>query len=196
AQQWQELFVTEKPPMRQGNENTVLAPAGLYETKDGEYMSIAILREEHWHKLCSALELGELQNHEKFSSNILRLENREALESIIIPIFKSKTLKDWLKYLSDHDILVAPVNNLAQIQKNERYMSGIPLIDIPENEFTNTYGKAGEKSVALPIQFNNNQKQVARYGPPKRGEHTDEIMKELGYNKEKVASFKKHNVIF
>src|SRR5699024_9234103 len=58
AQQWQELFVTEKPPMRQGNENTVLAPAGLYETKDGEYMSIAILREEHWHKLCSALELG------------------------------------------------------------------------------------------------------------------------------------------
>lgn len=181
AQQWQEYLITQKTPKRDGNRNSVLAPAGLYETKDNKYLTIAILREEHWDKFCRSLELDFLLKNPDFKTNVLRLQNRDELEKHLIPLFKSYTQEYWIKFLKEKDILVAPVNNLNEIHEDPLLMSSIPFIKLPQNYLSTKYEIGGDIAVGMAINFNESGGGQARFGPAAKGEHTKDILSELGY---------------
>lgn len=195
AQQWQEYFITNKIPRRSGNRNTVLAPAGLYETSDEKHITLAILREEHWDKFCTALGRPDLLKVEEFKTNVLRLENREQLENILVPLLKSKSQEYWIEYLNEYDVLVAPVNDIGSIHADKELMSGIPLIDIPHNHFSSIYGEASKISIGLPIKFGVNTNTQARYGPPAKGEHTVEVLSELNFSAHDILKWEENKVI-
>lgn len=196
AQQWQEFLITKKVPQRMGNKNSVLAPAGLYETKGGNHISLAILREEHWHKFCEALEIEFLLNDMDLKTNMDRLKNREKIEAIIIPIIKKKSQEYWIQFLNERDILVAPVNDLNQIYSDKELMSGIPIVNIPNNYYSKIYGEASKKSIGLPIKFNDASEVQARYGPAAKGEHTIEILEELNFEIEKIIELQKNEEVY
>ena len=61
-------------PARQGNQNSLLAPAGAFEVAGGRYITIAVLRDLHWKKFCSALNLEPLAEHERYATNAARLK--------------------------------------------------------------------------------------------------------------------------
>src|SRR5690606_25849695 len=66
AQPWQELIASGESPRRTGNRNPSLAPAGLFQAADKKYFSLVVLREEHWCKLCHALDKTELLDIQKY----------------------------------------------------------------------------------------------------------------------------------
>src|SRR5690606_36452564 len=103
-----EHMATGRLPPRQGNQNSLLAPAGALEVAGGRYITIAVLRDSHWKKFCAALGLDALEQDGRFASNAGRVGNRAALHALIVPLLKSKPAEYWLERLRAADILCGP----------------------------------------------------------------------------------------
>jgi len=187
-QQWQEYIFTGSPPKRVGNKNSVLSPAGIYEVLNDERITIAVLRDEHFVKLCKALHIDYLLDDERYKTNELRLINRESLDEVLVPIFKKQSKSYWLAFLEKSDILVAPVNTIADIDQDEHLRNCIPFYTIPSSPLLEKYQRSEVEVVGLPIRFEN-EKEELKYPPPLKGEHTTTILQELGYSKEAIEQF-------
>lgn len=193
-QQWQEYFFTGAPPNRVGNKNSVLSPAGMYEVLNGEYITISVLRDEHFVKLCKALQLEHLLADERFATNELRLINRDLLEEELIPLFKTKSKQEWLHFLIEQDILVAPVNTIADIAQDEQLMKCIPFYKMKDTPLLNKYDQEEMDVIGFPIGLPN-QSSVMKYHPPLKGEQTKEILKQLGKSEDTIQQLMDKGII-
>lgn len=176
-----------KTPQRQGNQNTNLAPAGAFKTSDERYLSIAVLRDSHWTKFCSAMEFGDLAEDPRFVTNALRVENRAVLDDIIVPMFASQPAALWLERLRAADILCGPINDFADIAADKSLCVGLPLVDsmAPSVPF----------AMGVPIRLNGDYADTVRPAPAK-GEHTREILTEFDYGTDEVEAFFRDGVVF
>lgn len=167
-------------PVRQGNQNGNLAPAGAFQVIGGRYIAIAVLRDEHWRKFCTAMDLDQLADDERFRTNTARVRNRAELDRVIVPILASKPSEYWLQSLRAADILCGPINTLADVAADAALAEHLPLIDplIP--------GVA--RIMGTPIRFNGDYF-TADLPAPKKGEHTRQILGELGFRPEEIAEF-------
>ena len=176
-------------PERQGNQNRYLAPAGSYQTADGKYITVAVLRESHWKKFCAAIKRPDLENDERFVNNGLRILNREQLDNILVPIFRSKTASEWFEILQRSDIICAPLNDFQDIVQNNHFMSNMPLVNI-------RLDTDNVQSMGLPILFNHSFLTSDSNPPPQKGEHTLEILKELNFTAEEINDLVQTNTVY
>ena len=101
-----------------GNAHPLVSPFGTVLTVDGEII-ISVLGSKLWHLFCIAIEKPELENDELFSTNELRLKNREKLRGILRPHFKTKMSREWVDIFYKYGIPCAKVNNLEQHSRNQ-----------------------------------------------------------------------------
>ncbi len=167
-----EYMATGRLPRRQGNQNSLLAPAGAFEVAGGRYITIAVLRDSHWIKFCAALQLEHLAGDERFSSNAARVKHRDELHRIIVPLLKSNTSEYWIGQLAAADILCGPVNTLADVLADPALAACLPLIDP---------GLPGTPRImGMPVRYNGGFFGAERPAPAK-GEHTLEVLQDIGY---------------
>ena len=187
--QWQDYFETGKVHRRSGNQNPVIAPAATYETLDGKYISIAIVREQQWIRFCKALGLEELAELDKFKNNRNRVKHRDELEEIIIETFLKKDSDYWIEKLNNYDLTFGTVNNLEDISNNEELMNAIPKVSVhfEDEEVT---------SIGLPFIYDNKMHSSASLPPSHKGQHTEEILYELGFNPEEIKKYEKAKIIY
>lgn len=158
-------------PLRQGNENKNLAPAGAYKGSDGRYFTIAILRDEHWQKLCAALELAELGGRADLATNRQRVERRAEIDAVIAPMLASQPAAYWLKRLGRADILCGPINTFEDVANDPHLSSQLPLVS--------AMAPGVPQSIGVPIRRNGQYNATYRPAPAK-GQHTREVLSELG----------------
>jgi crotonobetainyl-CoA:carnitine CoA-transferase CaiB-like acyl-CoA transferase len=169
-----EFLASGRLPPRQGNQNSLLAPAGAFEVAGGRHITIAILRDSHWVKFCTALELEQLADDPRFRRNADRVQHRQALDAIIVPLLKSRPVEEWLQRLRAADILCGPINSVADVLADPALREILPLIN------------AGEQPViGSPIRYRGSFF-PARRGAPAQGQHTRELLLELGYAGEEI----------
>jgi formyl-CoA transferase len=174
-------------PQRQGNQNINLAPAGAFKTSDGRYLSIAVLRDSHWLKFCAAMELGALADDPRFTTNALRVENRAALDRIIVPMFAAQPAALWLARLRAADILCGPINDFADIAADPNLGEALPLVDAMAPNVPRTVG--------IPIRLNARYADTARPAPAK-GAHTREVLAEFGFGADEIQAFFRDGAVF
>lgn len=117
---------------RSGHRNEGLAPAGLYQTRDGRYVAVAGLRDEHFAKFWEAASLPELVEAPRFTTKADRLRHREELEALLVPVFAARDLDDWARRLLEHDVLAAPVTEVADIIGDPDLAAALPLVELAE----------------------------------------------------------------
>ena len=164
-------------PLRQGNQNSQLTPAGAFKVAGGRYITVAVLRDSHWQKFCSALGLELLANDARFASNAARVAHRAELHAIITPLFESKPAEDWLEKLRAADILCGPINTVADVLADTALKACLPLIDIGLPNAAQALG--------APIRYNGEFFSVERAAPAK-GQHTREVLVDIGYSAEEI----------
>ena len=176
-------FAEGKPPERGGTNLTGYFPCyNVYEAKDGKYISIGCLEERFWRNLCKAIGKEEFAEHQ-WDTN-----KREEIFSALKKIFKTKTRDEWFKELSKMDVCVGPVYSLDEVFQDPQITHRKMAVEIEHP----TIGKI--KILGIPIKFSETPGKI-RTPAPGFGEHTEEILKMLGYNQKEIEEFKKSEII-
>lgn len=169
-----EFLASGRLPPRQGNQNSLLAPAGAFEVAGGRHITIAILRDSHWVKFCTALELEQLADDPRFRRNADRVQHRQALDAIIVPLLKTRPVEEWLQRLRAADILCGPINSAADVLADPALREILPLMTSGDHQV-----------IGSPIRYQGGFFPV-RCGAPAQGQHTRELLVELGYTREEI----------
>lgn len=175
-----EYLASGRVPPRQGNQNSLLAPAGAFKVGGGRYITVAVLRDSHWQKFCAALGLESLASDTRFATNAARVAHRAELHAIITPLFETQPAEHWLDKLRAADILCGPINTVADVLADPVLKACLPLLDIGLPNAAQALG--------TPIRYNGEFFKAERPAPAK-GQHTREVLAEIGYSAEEIEGF-------
>lgn len=161
-----------KAPLREGMRHSVIAPYGPYRAGDGGLVNLAVQNEAQWRRLCEqVLEKPELLTDPRFASNELRVRNRLELEPLIEGILSRWTSSEIEARLAAADIPYGHVNTVAELVEHQQLAA--------RNRWLEIDSEAGLVR-ALAHPFNISGVSQARSAVPRFGEHTSEVMAELG----------------
>lgn len=180
-----EFFARGKPSKE---EQMGRAAHGVFETKEGRYITLAAAEEHFWKRLCQALDLKDLAQDPRFSSTINRGKHRKEINERLAEIFKNRKQKEWLDLLGKADIPCGPVNTIEDLLSHP-YILSRQLIRPQEHPVLGNIWQ-----VAFPVKFLLDQPQI-NYPAPSLGQHTREILLSLGYRDEDIGMFKGEDVI-
>ena len=156
----------------------------VYQTQDEKYLAVGALEEKFWANLCRLI--GKLEWGEKIPREG---EPRcEEIQRELARIFRTKTQKEWLGLLMDEDTCVTAVQSLDEVFSDPHVRSRQMLVET-------THPKAGRvRQIGVPIKFSETPGEIRRPAP-EIGEHTEEILGELGYAQEEIDRLRKMGVI-
>lgn len=181
------FLISGTVPKRLGNQHANIVPYQTFSTLDGE-MVVGVGNDRQFHKLCVALDIPKIGEDGRFSTNPKRLENKDELILILSKILSKKTSQEWLELLSSQGIPCGPINNMKQLfddpQVKEREM--VVNVDHP------TAGSI--PLVGSPLKLSRTPVEIKRH-PPLAGEHSKDILIELGYTEEEIVELLNKRVI-
>ncbi|WP_331233596.1 CaiB/BaiF CoA transferase family protein [Natronorarus salvus] len=180
-------LATGEVPGRMGSKHPNIVPYRAFEAEDG-YVVVAAASEPIWRRLCVAIGREELAEDDRFATNADRVANREALEAILESVFGSYTVEGLIEHLADHDVPATPVNDLERVFDS-------PQVEARGMRQTVSHPTAGSIDLpGVPMHFSGASTEVRRH-PPLLGEHTEEVLREMGYEDADIARFRDSGAI-
>ena len=152
-----------------------------YETKDGKYITIGSLEPWFFANLCKAMGREDLIEHEFNSEKYPEMRNH------FEHTFKTRTRDEWMEILTRSDICVGPMNTLDEVEKNPQVKARNMIL-----ELDSPAGKV--KQVGISIKLSETPGSV-RSLAPELGQHTDEILKELGFKPGEIENWRAEGAI-
>ena len=175
-------------PERLGNAHPNIVPYQAFATQDG-HLILAVGNDAQFQRFCEVAACAELAQDERFLSNAKRVEHRQTLIPLLIPILKERSTNDWLLALETVGVPCGPINTLEQVFADPQVQHRQLEIQLPHPE-------AGQvRLVSNPIRFDN-QALNAQIPPPLLGQDTQQVLTELlGVDAEQQQQLKIKGVI-
>jgi crotonobetainyl-CoA:carnitine CoA-transferase CaiB-like acyl-CoA transferase len=187
ANQGMNYLVSGEAPRRLGNAHPNIVPYQTFATRDGHLM-VATGNERQFRDLVECLGCPELAETPRFATNAARVENRKELVAIMAERFHKRTTSEWSALLSAKRIPAGPINDLAEVFSNTH---------AKERELVRRIGDGGAgpvPTIANPVRFGTSP---VRYSaaPPALGQHTEEVLAELGLGRPDIAALREEGAI-
>jgi len=159
-----------------------------YQAGDGRWFWLLLLQgDRHWPDLCRAIEREDLLRDPCFADLSLRLQNAPALVEKLDKVFATKSLDEWGQTFDRENVWWAPVNSINEVVNDPVAKEAGAFVDVP--------GPEGPiQGVATPADFYGTPWQPQGY-VPELGQHTEEILLELGYDWDKIVALKEGGAI-
>ena len=185
---------TGRVPQRQGNSHPSLAPYQDFATLDGA-MLLAIGNEGQFSRFCAALNHPEWATDPRFASNTLRVQHREALVELLLSVTRTQTTAHWITLLEDKAVPCGPINDLGQAFDDAQVKARGLVVNQPVAPVQQAWVATKTiATVASPLRLTATPP-VLRRPPPALGEHTDEVLAELGLDATQRAALRLSGVV-
>ena len=148
----------------------------VFETSDGAFVMIGGFSRQPMHDIGVVIGVPELEGDPRFSTHELRVENRAALHALMREKFAGNTTDYWISRLEAQDLLCAPVRRLGAALED-------PQVRINDMILEADAAWDRLKLAGSPVHLSDAPVTAIRRLPPRLGEHTDEILAELGIDK-------------
>ncbi|MBY6206001.1 MULTISPECIES: CaiB/BaiF CoA transferase family protein [Halomonas] len=182
-----EFFATGKVPTRTGNDHPMLYPYGLFEAADGE-VAIAPSSEVMVRRLLEALGQHALLEQPRFADNRQRMANRDALREILNEVTRQRSVAEWIDHLNAAGVPCGRVQDLRETFSDPQILDQQMRLELDQ-------GEAGTiATTGFPIKMREAPAALQRPAP-KLGEHTAEVLAELGFDETQCKDLRRRGVV-
>ena len=156
-----------------------------FRTKDGRHITFVLLEpDRYWRSFCEHIDRVDLIDDPRFSDAPIRGANADALLDILHEVFAARTYAEWMPRLATFDGPWEPFQRAVELYDDEQVLA---------NGYLGPAGDGSYELVAPPAQFD--ETPVRSQRAPEHGEHTEEVLLELGIGWDDIARLKEHKVI-
>jgi crotonobetainyl-CoA:carnitine CoA-transferase CaiB-like acyl-CoA transferase len=180
-------LTTGVAPQRMGNAHQNIVPYQVFETSDG-HLILAVGNDGQFAKFCGEAGRPDLAQDPRYARNADRVRHRDTLVPLLAEILKSRKKHDWLSALEAAKVPCGAINNLGEVFADPHVQSRGMTVAMPHPLTDDLHLVASPmKLSATPVQY--------RLPPPLLGEHTNQVLQELGWRTDEVEALRNLGVI-
>lgn len=169
-----------------GNDHPTSIPTGVFPTSDGS-INLAIAGETIWLRFCDVMEEDWAEN-QRFKKNADRSENRVELNALIAARTQEHPGQYWIDMLAEAGVPCGRINNVKEMFEDPQ----VQHLGIAQDIETNAFGAT--QMLGQPVTLSRTPSSLAMR-PPERGEHTGEVLADLGFSAEEIEDLSNRNII-
>lgn len=180
-------LIGQQVPPRLGNAHANIVPYQVFACADGHFI-LACGNDKQFRAVCQVIGLSALADDERFASNPQRVKHRDSVVPLLAEAFMAKGRDQWLKLLDEAGVPCGPINTVdeafrdpqiqhrgMEIHLQDSVGQNVPLVGCPI------------KLSGTPVEYNQ--------APPKLGEHTDDVLRALGYDAARIATLREQGTV-
>ena len=141
----------------------------------------------NWLRLIEVIDAPELIGDPRFKENADRMDHLDELTEVLQPYFRRRPSADWLSQFEKAGLPAGPIYNMKEVLENEQTQARNMLAEVPHQSLGWT------KTIGAPVKFSLTPSEVRR-GAPVLGQHTREILAEVGFSAEEVEGMERDEV--
>jgi CoA:oxalate CoA-transferase len=179
-------FATGELPPRTGNDHMVLAAYGLFHASDGP-IAIAPSTPKTWERLCHVLDLADMIEDPRFRSSQDRRAHRAEINGRIEERIATRRREEWIDILNREGVPCGPINTLREVIADSQVQHQEMVLESDQPT-----GKV--KMPGFAVKLSDTPARLRR-ASPQLAEHTDEILREIGYSDEEIGLLRAQGVV-
>jgi formyl-CoA transferase len=174
-------------PGQAGNDHPTSMPTSAYRTKDG-YMNLAVTGDPIWKRFCKSIAREDLLDNPLFKGQAERSKNRVALNAELAKVLAARNSADWIERLNRDGVPCGPIYTIDQVfaDPQVQHLGAATKVRHPrlgEYRIVNQAVKLSRTPASIPV------------APPEMGEHTEEVLKELGYTAADIETLREKKIV-
>ena len=180
-------LVTRQPPRRVGNAHQNIVPYQVFAVADG-HVILAVGNDGQFQRLCAVAGCPELATDPRFARNADRVRHRDSLVPLLAQRLRQRPRAEWLAALDAAKVPCGPINHLGEVFADPQVLARgmVQTVAHPHHDALPLVASPMKLS-ATPVQL--------RRPPPLLGQHSDEVLAELGFSTEQVAQLRAQGVV-
>lgn len=175
-------------PERVGHQHRLNAPYQIFETRDGRYLAIGTPNDELFRRFMQVLGLESHITDARFATYVLRKQHEADLLAVVSPALCERSVDDLEAALTEAGVPCSRVNNFQEVFANPHIRARNVIEDVTHPRMGTT------RTVRNPVLFDRDGPSIRRPAPL-LGEHSGEILRELGYGAAEIESFSKAGAV-